>query len=259
MHQALMQWEDYHGLGGNANKPYSRTTALPVLPAFVSNLLGLPLLFRYHWTEESTTNKKDDDERTGKELRRLYDHRMWAIAICAVVGEIANQSSIVLAGSLTFTVVYSSVTIWTALFGIPLLGKYPSHIQWVALVLIVVGLLSSAMSHTAHKDVALVPHHNVSTNAVAPAAEKEDAASASDFIVGALCGLIGSMAYALMYVMTEWVQKDEDGRAPPPVALCVFVGMVGTVILLAYIAVWDGPSWKYMVNDQLTASYYDIL
>ena len=35
--QALMQWEDYHGLGGNANKPYSRTTALPVLPAFATN------------------------------------------------------------------------------------------------------------------------------------------------------------------------------------------------------------------------------
>ena len=27
-----MQWEDYHGLGGNSQVPLSRTTALPVLP-----------------------------------------------------------------------------------------------------------------------------------------------------------------------------------------------------------------------------------
>ena len=154
-----MQWEDYHGLGGNANKPYSRTTALPVLPAFAANLLALPLLFRVHWTEEG--EKVGKGQRTIEHLRRLYDPRMVLISLCAIVGEIANQTSIILAGSLTFTVVYSSVTIWTAIFGIPLLHKSPNKVQWAALVLIVVGLLSSAMSHTAKSDVALVPHTNL--------------------------------------------------------------------------------------------------
>lgn len=251
-----MQWEDYHGLGGNANKPYSRTTALPVLPAFCANLFALPLLFRHHWTEEARATPLA--ERNATMLRRLYDPRMFIIAFCAIVGEIANQSSIILAGSLTFTVVYSSVTIWTALFGIPLLRKSPNRIQWTALVLIVVGLLSSAMSHTANMDVALVPQSNISAHkAEAKAAEAEAAASSAEFLLGALCGMVGSMAYAIMYVMTEKVQKSAD--APPPEALCVFVGMVGTVVLLLYIALWDGPSWKYMVNDQLTGSYYDIV
>ena len=250
-----MQWEDYHGLGGNANKPYSRTTALPVLPAFAANLFALPLLFRHHWTEEAL--KTSERERTAEMLRRLYDPRMFIIAICAIVGEIANQSSIILAGSLTFTVVYSSVTIWTALFGIPLLHKSPNRIQWTALILIVIGLLSSAYSHTAHEDLALVPRHNVSAFEADPVAEQEASASAADFLIGAVCGVLGSISYALMYVMTEKVQKAAD--APPPEALCVFVGMVGTTILLLYIVVWDGPSWKNLVNDQLTGSYFDIV
>lgn len=250
-----MQWEDYHGLGGNANKPYSRTTALPVLPAFCSNLFALPLLFRHHWTDAARTTPLP--ERNATMLRRLYDPRMFIIAFCAIVGEIANQSSIILAGSLTFTVVYSSVTIWTALFGIPLLHKSPNRIQWTALILIVIGLLSSAMSHTANKDVALVPARNVSSDTAAQEAEEAAAASSADFFFGAVCGMIGSMAYAIMYVMTEKVQKAVD--APPPEALCVFVGMVGTVILMVYIALWDGPSWKNLVGDQLTGSYYDIV
>ena len=53
------------------------------------------------------------------------------------------------------------VTIWTAIFGIPLLHKSPNKVQWAALVLIVAGLLSSAMSHTAKSDVALVPQTNL--------------------------------------------------------------------------------------------------
>jgi drug/metabolite transporter (DMT)-like permease len=256
MRQTLIQWEDYHGLGGNANKPYSRTTALPMLPAFCANLFALPLLFRHHWTEEAQATRLA--ERNATMLRRLYDPRMFVIAFCAIIGEIANQSSIILAGSLTFTVVYSSVTIWTALFGIPLLHKSPNRIQWTALVLIVVGLLSSAMSHTANKDVALVPHHNVSAYKAEAELEKaEVAASSADFFVGTVCGMVGSMAYAIMYVMTEKVQKAAD--APPPEALCVFVGMVGTAVLLLYIALWDGPSWKNLVNDQLSGSYYDIV
>lgn len=239
--QALMQWEDYHGLGGNANKPYSRTTALPVLPAFAANLFALPLLFRVHWTEEGE-RVKDVKKRNGSMLRRLFDKRMWLIAICAIVGEIANQTSIVLAGSLTFTVVYSSVTIWTAVFGIPLLHKSPNRVQWVALVLIVLGLLSSAASHTANEDKALLPHANVTAHkAAAEAAEAAAKAGAADYAIGAAAGLVGSMSYALMYVLTEKTQKAAD--APPPEALCVFVGMVGTAVLVAYIAVWDGPSW----------------
>lgn len=251
-----MQWEDYHGLGGNANKPYSRTTALPVLPAFFANLFALPLLFRHHWTEEAQA--KPLAERDATMLRRLYDPRMFVIAFCAIAGEIANQSSIILAGSLTFTVVYSSVTIWTALFGIPLLHKSPNRVQWSALVLIVVGLLSSAMSHTSQKQVALVPSQNVSAYKAANKAEEDEvAASSADFLIGALCGVVGSIAYAIMYVMTEKVQKAAD--APPPEALCVFVGMVGTVVLGLYIAMWDGPSWKNLINDQLTGSYYSIV
>ena len=54
-----MQWEDYHGLGGNNNRLITRTTALPVLPTFAANLLAIGWLFQKH------------------EGRRLFDRRMW--------------------------------------------------------------------------------------------------------------------------------------------------------------------------------------
>ena len=41
--------------------------------------------------------------------RRMFDRRMWILCLTSLVGEVANQASIILAGSLTFTVVYSSV------------------------------------------------------------------------------------------------------------------------------------------------------
>ena len=85
----------------------------------------------------------------------------------------------------------------------------------------------------------------------------EESGGAAEYIFGALSGMLGSVAYALMYVLTEKIQKAAD--APPPEALCVFVGMIGTAVLIAYIAVWDGPSWDNMVNDQLTGSYGDIV
>eukprot|EP01046_Picozoa_sp_COSAG06_P059684 COSAG06_NODE_12428_length_1383_cov_52.333333_2_plen_155_part_00 len=70
-----MQWEDYHGLGGNSNKPLSRTTALPVLPTFAANVLAVGWMFQQH------------------EGRQLFDKRMWWLVIFALIGEIANQAS----------------------------------------------------------------------------------------------------------------------------------------------------------------------
>ena len=83
--------------------------------------------------------------------------------------------------------------------------------------------------------------HILRLRAAAEAAEAAAKAGAADYAIGAAAGLVGSMSYALMYVLTEKTQKAAD--APPPEALCVFVGMVGTAVLVAYIAVWDGPSW----------------
>ena len=85
------------------------------------------------------------------------------------------------------------------------------------------------------------PHVPRSPKEIAESAIKAAKAGAADYAIGAAAGLVGSMSYALMYVLTEKTQKAAD--APPPEALCVFVGMVGTAVLVAYIAVWDGPSW----------------
>ena len=214
-----MQWEDYHGLGGNSQVPLSRTTALPVLPTFAANILATAWLFRT-WPG-----------------RRLFDRRMWYLCAFALVGEAANQASITMAGSLTFTVVYSAVTLWTAFLGVPVLGKSPTRTQWLALTLIVLGLLASAFSHTS--------------------AHKEKGANPWAYFIGATCALVGSLAYAMMYVTTELVQQRDD--SPPPEALCAFVGLVCSAAVGVYIAIWDGPRWAHLVDEELTASYDQIV
>lgn len=247
-----MQWEDYHGLGGNSNRLITRTTALPVLPTFVANLLALGWLFQKH------------------EGRRLFDRRMWWLVVFALIGEIANQASIVLAGSLTFTVVYSSVTIWTACLGIPLLGTRPSRLQWLALATIVAGLFTAALSHTAQKgkrhtlqhyeDAGLNGTAHLAAGLAVPQGKEHlhdhSTADTTAYAFGAGFGLLGSLAYALVYVITELIQQPID--APPPVVICSFVGLGGTTIVGTYIAVWDGPRWQGLVSDELTASYAKI-
>lgn len=247
-----MQWEDYHGLGGNSKRLLSRTTALPVLPTFAANLLAVGWLFQKH------------------EGRRLFDRRMWWLVLFALIGEIANQASIILAGSLTFTVVYSSVTIFTACLGIPLLGSRPSRLQWLALATIVAGLLAAALSHTAQKGKRHTMQHyaaaglngtaHLVTGFAVPEGQEhlqeQSTADSSAFAFGAGFGMVGSLAYALVYVITELIQQPDD--APPPEVICCFVGIGGTTIVGTYIAVWDGPRWQGLVADELTASYAKI-
>ncbi len=247
-----MQWEDYHGLGGNSKRLISRTTALPVLPTFAANLLAIGWLFQKH------------------EGRRLFDRRMWLLVLFALIGEIANQASIILAGSLTFTVVYSSVTVFTACLGMPLLGSRPSRLQWVALATIVAGLLAAAFSHTAQKGKRHTMQHyaaaglngtaHLATGFAVPEGQEhlqeQSTADSRAYAFGAGFGIAGSLAYALVYVITELIQQPDD--APPPEVICSFVGICGTVVVGTYIVVWDGPRWQGLVADELTASYAKI-
>jgi drug/metabolite transporter (DMT)-like permease len=203
-----IQWEDYHGLGGNSNVPLSRTTALPVLPCFAANLAAFAWLFRHY------------------PGRRMFDRRMWALPLLALIGEAANQASIVFAGSLTFTVVYSSLTVWTALFSIPILGKRPTRMQWGSLLLIVGGLLSSAASHTANKAARGSLHVGSEGGAAAAAGE---AATAAHFFFGAVCGLVGSVAYGLMCVRPSLTPPTP----PPP----LFVGS----LMHVHVVSWRCP------------------
>eukprot|EP01050_Picozoa_sp_SAG11_P012651 SAG11_NODE_1420_length_4956_cov_5.104797_1_plen_447_part_00 len=237
----LMQWGDYHGLGGVESRPLTRTSALPVLPTFIGALLALPGLFVTHRTAD------------GLRIRRLFDWRMALIAASFIVGEICNQTAIILAGSLTFTVVYSSVTIWTAIFGMPLLHKIPSKLQWIALVLIVAGLACSVVSHggaTAGTESNTGDVPGSSDGGSWDGGQPRPAGGdRKAFALGTAAGVCGALSYAICYVLTEMVQKADD--APPPEALCVFLGMVGTPVIGLYVVLWDGPAWDYMVADQL--------
>jgi len=116
----LIQWEDYHGLGGP-------TTMLTTLPIFLGQMLVCaPTLFVDHHP------------------RRIYEHRFWLVALVNLAGEALCQFCIIKAGSGLFTVLYSSVTVWAALMKWQVVGVRPTVMQWAALVVITIGLALSA-------------------------------------------------------------------------------------------------------------------
>lgn len=241
----LAQWEDYHGLGGNSNVPVSRTTGLPALPCFLGSAMAVGFLFKSHIGIDGVPH-------------RMFDSRMILITFCGLLGEVSNQASIVLAGSLTFTVVYSSLTIWAALLGIPMLRKAPNKWQWAAMVVIVLGLLASAASHTAvHlKHAPHMNHTNASFHHEAMLRQTASQSADRTYLLGAAAGLVGSMSYALMYVLIEVVSKEHD--SPPAEVLCAFFGVVNTCITVVYIVAWDGPRWKDLVSDQVSGTYGEL-
>jgi hypothetical protein len=58
-----------------------------------------------------------------------------------------------------------------------------------------------------------------------------------------VAGVCGALSYGLCYVLTELVQKADD--APPPEALCVFLGMIGTPVIGLWVVAWAGANGSH--------------
>jgi drug/metabolite transporter (DMT)-like permease len=106
-----------------------------------------------------------------------------AAAICTfdIVCTVANYTGASLAGPTIFSIVYSSVTIWTALFSQLFLKRRLRRWQWIAIVAVFVGL---AMTATGSLQL-----------------EDQD----NDVSVGFLLILVGSAMHALTYIMSEGI------------------------------------------------------
>ena len=116
------------------------------------------------------------------------------------------------------------------ILGIPLLHKSPNALQMLALVLIVAGLASSVALHGDGTDGTESNTGKIPTGGSGSGFAKADTTDHADFALGAVAGVCGALSYALCYVLTELVQKADD--APPPEALCVFLGMIGTPLVV---------------------------
>ena len=127
------------------------------------------------------------------------------VAAIDIVAQTMNYSGATLAGPTIFAIVYSSVTVWCALFARFVLGRRMSTLQWTAVLVVFVGLGVTGLA-----SVDLGP----------------------DVVEGTFLVGVGSAMHAMMYVLSESLMNHGEES----VSCAKFCGVYGAVACPAYLA-----------------------
>ena len=218
----LYQWLDYHGIEGGR-------TGVGVLASYLGLLIcALPFLF---------------DERD----RRPRFHKMFVpTVVCDILGQTCAQLAIELCGSGLFMVIYSSITVFAALFRWYFYAKQLTWKQWTGVIIITVGLCITALGGKDGVDD--------SSEGSVDSAAASDHAKVANIITGMFFALLSAIFYAWVYVWTEQLMKGnfsaaKDDLAPSPMGLATFSGFVGTLATTTYIAIFVGPHWDTLIIE----------
>lgn len=133
--------------------------------------------------------------------------RTSAIAIFDIFGQTLNYTGAAYAGPTIFAIVYSSVTVWTAVFSRILISRYMNLLQWISVFVVFSGLAITAFS-----SVALGPQ----------------------VFKGSCFVLVGSSIHALTYVFNEVLMT----RGLQKVPIRLNCSLQGIVAFLAYL-IWQ--------------------
>ena len=107
------------------------------------------------------------------------------IALFDIAATAMNYTGASLAGPTIFAIVYSSVTVWTALFSLLFLGRFMNGWQWTSVIIVFGGLTLTA----------------------------SDSLQLGDAVAnGLVLVTIGSAMHALTYVMSEGIMTGSDER-----------------------------------------------
>ena len=257
----LIQWLDYHGIEGGK-------TGLGVLASYLGLLFcAVPFLF---------------DERD----RRPRFHNMFIPTVfCDITGQICAQLAIELCGSGLYMVIYSSITVFAALFRWYFYKKQLLCKQWIGVIIITIGLCITALGG---KDVlnddgdsssssttnlgnddglsGATQQQSMMTTSAAPSSIHNNNDKVSNVITGMFFALLAAIFYAWVYVWTEQLMKgnfskSSNNLAPSPMGLAAFSGFVGTSITLVYISIFVGPHWDSLILEpvQMEKSSYSSL
>ena len=142
-------------------------------------------------------------------------------------------TGLVNAGSAIFTVVYSSVTVYTALFSWLFFGRQLHYMQWSGVCLVMLGLLSSSFGSNMFSG-----------------ADNEDVG------LGILMIMVGSMFHSLYYIVSESVLKDDNPIAPE--FLGTFQGIFGTTVFGLWQLLYTIPRWETLISDEIALHKGDV-
>jgi drug/metabolite transporter (DMT)-like permease len=138
-------------------------------------------------------------------------------------------------GSSVYIVVFSSVTVWTAMIRWCILKRAISALQWAGVLTITAGLA-----------VAGVAGQSQGFNAV--------------FFLGVLSTLGAALCDAFMYVSSEKAMSKEGTQAPSEHEVCAGVGAINLALVALYIGCYSAAGmWSVWVSGPINNSTGAVL
>mmetsp|Transcript_5657 Transcript_5657/g.15007 ORF Transcript_5657/g.15007 Transcript_5657/m.15007 type:complete len:475 (-) Transcript_5657:483-1907(-) len=152
------------------------------------------------------------------------------IAVCDYLGTIGTTVGLVLSGSALFGIIFSSVTVWTALFTCLLLHKSQTLLKMAGIVTVVIGLALPTLDQAS-----------------------DTTEGGDDIFAGIILTFMGTLFYALEYTLCERVFSLYD-RPVDSRQLCFFTGAWGLLFTLIWMCVYTFPHWNEVVTEEVAAA-----
>ena len=192
--------------------------------------------------------------------------------VCDFLGTAGTTIGLELAGSAIFGIIFSSVTVWTALFTCAILKKAQSAVKMLGIATVVIGLTLPTLDKNGDDSTqgrlvflgimcvaalgwTCARQHG---RRLPPPIAAADAAAAADSntqplrVPAAACRLTftGTLFYALEYTLCEQVfslyERPVDSKE-----LCFFTGGWGLLMTLMWMCVYTTPRWQEVVVGEI--------
>ena len=158
----------------------------------------------------------------------------WKLIFLLVAIDLASSKltfrGLIDAGATIFTIVYCSVTIFTAIFATVLLKRPLNLMQWLGIVVVTLGLC------------------------VVGVGSKDDGLDVLDGI-GLI--LIGSMIHSLSYIIAEHVLVHAEDPIAPEL-LCTLLGITGGVVNIFWQVAYTLPRYELLIEKEVEYKHGNV-
>jgi drug/metabolite transporter (DMT)-like permease len=148
------------------------------------------------------------------------------IASFDICAQVLNYSGAALAGPTLFAIIYSSVTVWTALFSRLLLGRLMNPFQWLGVAIVFSGLCITGLNSMT---------------------------LGSKVIHGSFLVMMGSSMHALTYCLSEAVMTKLEEKVSVK-SNCAIQGIVAGAVLLYWQLIYTRPRFEELIWEPMQES-----
>lgn len=160
------------------------------------------------------------NSRFGGVIRWKY---IFLVSILDMISYAFNANGLLYAGSATYTIVHSSLTVFTAIFSLLILNVIPSRLQWGGISFIVLGLTVAVVN-----------------------AEHDG----REVLLGAVLIFLGTMVHALTYIASEYILVEVEDAISPEL-LCTITGLIPTIFYVTWQLIYTIPHFQNQITHHI--------